>query len=121
MRQRADEHGVAPVTWLDATDKDGSHIGIASGSLLLHTSGRQHGELAAAAAAAAADAAAAVNQLHFFLLLAVRMLVSHSRLPLGAQMHINTSEGTCLSAVCARFLSKQVWFASGLNFHSKLY
>ena len=31
MRQRADEHGVAEVRWLDMTNADGSHIGVASG------------------------------------------------------------------------------------------
>ena len=31
LRQRAEEHGVAEVTWLDLTDQHGSHIGIASG------------------------------------------------------------------------------------------
>ena len=31
MRQRADEHGVAEVKWMDMDNADGSHIGMASG------------------------------------------------------------------------------------------
>lgn len=32
MRQRANEHGVAEVKWIDMDNADGSHIGIASGN-----------------------------------------------------------------------------------------
>ena len=37
MRERADEHGVAEVCWMDLGQGDGSHTGIASGQRLVHT------------------------------------------------------------------------------------
>ena len=36
MRERADEHGVAEVQWVDLEQGDGSHTGIASGKFVVH-------------------------------------------------------------------------------------